>query len=202
MSNTRTISLTLLLAVVFFGAAGPHSDSEPHVIPAGEGTIVLWNETDNEQPAEIVSWAVDRYAEAGLVVPDGEVVFHPFEPGLAACNGFGGYYRAGHPGYDISMCAIGVPSRRHILLHEFAHAWAHDHLSEEQRRTFQVERGLRSWNDGDDARAERTAEHVAEIIAWGLDLGCNPKEMITGEDASQLADAFEALTGVAPICAP
>lgn len=202
MSNTRTISMTLLLAVAFLASLGPEHDGEPAVIPAGETTIAVWNETDNAQAVEIVEWAVERYAAAGLEVPSTEVVFHQFEPGLIECNGFGGYYRVRRAEYQIDMCAVGVPSRRHILLHEFAHAWAHVQLTEEHRRTFQAERSLKSWNDDTDARDERATEHVAEIIAWGLDLRCNPQELIVGEDAAELASAFESLTGVLPICGP
>lgn len=208
MSKTRTISATVLLAIGLIGSAvlAPNSGAEATQTEADyeitdPAHIAMWNETDNDQPVAIVDWAVERYGLAGLALPDSEIHFHPFEPSKQDCSGYGGYYTARDGNLRIDMCAVGVPSRRRILLHELAHAWAHEHLSDDQRQAFVADRGLAAWNDRGADWDERATEHAAEIITWGLDSRCKPHEMIEN-DAASLEAAFVLLTGVSPVCQP
>ena len=95
---------------------------------------------------------------------------------------------------------MGVPSRRRLVLHEFAHAWARENLTDSQREALMADRELETWNDHDVEWAQRGTEHAAEIITWGLDMQCSPHEIISDQEAASLAAAFEFLTGTETLC--
>lgn len=209
MSNTRTISAIILLAIGLLGDAGRTVIT---TVSEGPGTattgtsaaaeITIRNETDNQQPVEIVDWAVERYELAGLRLPAGEIVFYPFDPSLDDCAGHGGLHTVGEGGHRIDICAVGVPSRRRLMLHEFAHAWTHENLSQGQLDAFLSMRGLENWNDPDSDWDRRGTEHASEIITWGLNRRCDPRHMLQDENHDSLAAAFELLTGTEPLCQP
>ena len=209
MSYTRTLAAIILLAICLLGdagqasaptvSAGPavdsHNDSEP---PA----IAVWNETgaDRQTPGilESVDWALARYDLAGLSLPDMEIRFHR---GRTPCRGFLGLATVDETGnHRIDVCVGGTPKRRRILLHEFGHAWSHENLAPQTRDAFIDERGLDNWNDWEREWETRGTEHAAVLMAWGLNEHCDFHEMVTDEDARQLADHFELLTGTQPLC--
>jgi hypothetical protein len=86
------------------------------------------------------------------------------------------------------------------MLHEFAHAWTHENLTQGQLDAFLTMRGLQRWNEAGDEWAERGTEHAAEIITWGLNRRCDPRHMLEGEGHGSLTTAFELLTGARPLC--
>jgi len=201
MSKTRTISAIILIAISVLGGpaeAATTPDSTGGI--TGPAHITLLNKTDNRQPLEVVTWAVNRYSVAGLVLPDSEITFHPFDPSLENCNGHGGYHTVSEGEHIIDVCAVGVPSRRRLVLHEFAHAWARENLTDSQREALMADRELETWNDHDVEWAQRGTEHAAEIITWGLDMQCSPHEIISDQEAASLAAAFEFLTGTETLC--
>ena len=169
---------------------------------AGTTEIDLRNETDNRQPEKVVEWVLGRYALAGLAPPAVEVRFYPFDPALEQCAGFPGFYTFAGGKHRIDICGIGERNRRQILLHELAHAWTFENLSEARRNAFLAARGLDAWNDGRVTWEQRGAEHAAEIIAWGLDLWCDARDPIREEDPGSLAAGLAQLTGAAPVCRP
>jgi len=211
MSRARTFTTLLLIVMsVLDGTSAPAGSTvSPTEIPATDervpGRITVRNETDNDQPYAILEWAVDRYDLAGLGLPDIEITFHEWEPSKAECAGQGGLHSVSQDGHFVEVCGVGVPSRRRLVLHELAHAWAHDNLTQGQRDSLLVERGLEVWSDVETDWSRRGTEHAAEIITWGLALDCDQRyflnnELIGDESYEDLAELFEFLTGVAPIC--
>jgi hypothetical protein len=207
MSHRLTVSCSVLLAIGLFAgvtAVGRNGTTEglPQTDPADTAAtqIVVWNGTDNRQPRQVVDWVVGRFHLAGLQAPEAEIRFHPFNPAFEECAGFPGFYTFDDPGHRIDICAVGERSRRRTLLHELAHAWTYEHLDETERNAFLADQGLEVWNDADVPWEERGAEHAATLIAVGLDLHCDPRDMIDEDDLGSLAAAFEDLTGARPIC--
>jgi hypothetical protein len=205
MSN-RTISVAGLLAICLLGLAAQTVPIEVSGDPAHAPNdldppeIILRNLTPYDQPAEIVEWSVARYELAGLQLPDVQVSFYSWDPSLKDCAGHGGLWTFDQDRHSIDVCAVGVPSRRRMLLHEFAHAWTHVNLTDGDREAFLGLRGLGDWNDRSTAWENRGAEQAAEIVGWGLYMYCDPQHMVKGEDAASLTAAFELLTGTQPIC--
>lgn len=205
MSTTRTFSLTILLTISLLGDGGqgaivsPSTASEPPAYDPAE--ITVSNETDSSRQdagiVEAVDWAVDRYLEAGLALPDIEIHFH--RP-RSDCAGFAALHTISDEGHRIDICIGGQPMRRRILLHEFAHAWTHENLPEGNRQAFLAGRGLETWGDGNAEWGQRGTEHAAVIIAWGLNEHCDFHQMVTDEDPAQLAADFALLTGTQPLC--
>lgn len=116
-----------------------------------------------------VSWAQDRYREAGLSLPDMRVSFHADNE---LCEGA----RGGHLVEDgvsrVFICITEEGSTRdfqirRVLLHEFAHAWDHHSLTDDIRSEFIAYKDFPGWSF-EVPYDERASEDAAEIITWGL----------------------------------
>ena len=153
----------------------------------------------------LVDFALGRYAEQRLILPEVEFVFHD---SLMPCSGHKGMYH--RKSRTLEMCSMDEET----MLHELAHAWANENLTTDEMNAFVVSRGLGSWNDPDDPWERRGTEHVAETIAWALLNEPNHVKWVeTREDGSQvtthriltlgvdvdtLLENFEILTGRSP----
>lgn len=135
------------------------------------------------QAREIIVWAVDRFRDAGLQLPDLKVSFP------VTCAGKGALYHVGR-GW-IEFCRIN--KRR--ALHEFAHAWE-DTSGAVDRQAFLEIRGLSVWWGGTEMPSrEQGCEQLAQIIAWGL-MGFDPRGLpqLPASSVSELTAAFVMLT--------
>ena len=134
---------------------------------------------------EIIDWAVDRYQEAGLQLPDLEISFP------TSCGGKNALYHVGHKSVD--FCYVITKT---TVLHEFAHAWD-DTSGAVDRAKFLELRGLTVWWGGTGMPSEQQgAEHLAEIIAWGLmDVDTRGVPQLPHNSVGELTNAFVMLTG-------
>ena len=146
-----------------------------------------------------IEWAMVRFAEVGLELPAVTVTVHESQDG---CSGAAGMFRPGtYPRID--LCVLDDPTSmpaRLITLHEFAHAWAETTLTDAEKQAFLELRGLDHWTDRDTPRHEWGAEHIAEVVSWGL---MDQKvRIIRIYDAKpeQLTEAFEFMVGTDPLC--
>jgi hypothetical protein len=139
----------------------------------------------------MVTWAVERFAAAGLTLPPLEIRFHAAKDG---CGGRLGLYDDG----VVDVC------RRHadfwaarVLLHELAHGWLDANATEATRDGFLELRGLATWNDRAVDWEARGYEQGAEIIAWAIgdQSGGIYAPSIPDNEPRRLAIAFRALTG-------
>lgn len=141
-----------------------------------------------DQPTPVqrqtISWAVDRFVDAGLQLPDLEIKFPVF------CNGKGALYHVGHSSID--FCRL----HRKNVLHEFAHAWD-DTSGAVDREGFMDLRDVTVWFGGLDLPVrEQGSEHLAIIVAWGLmDPGTGSAHGLPNSSDTELAEAFVFLTG-------
>jgi len=147
------------------------------------------NFVDQPTPVEreTISWAIDRFVDAGLQLPDLDIRFPVF------CDGKGAVYHVGQSAID--FCRV---SRKNVL-HEFAHAWD-DTSGAVDRAGFSKLRGVTTWFGGLDVpEREQGSEHLAIIIAWGL-LGPNARSAhgLPNNSDAELTEAFEFLAHSSP----
>jgi hypothetical protein len=145
-----------------------------------------------------VRWAVGLFDQAGLRLPPIEVVRHR---SVQPCSG----RRAAHTWKDgrstIHLCADDKPRpRRYRMLHEIAHAWDRQSLTEARRAAFLDLRGLDEWRNDDPERwHERGAEHAAEIMVWGLIDRPVRSVFIPDTTCAELRAGYEVLVGEPPL---
>jgi hypothetical protein len=151
---------------------------------------------------DFVRWGLDRFAEAGLPLPEvAKVVFLP--PGITKCRSFTGWYTPGESGATVELCFSPDTTwdnrSRATLLHEYAHPWIDEHLDEATQAEFLDLVDLPRWRDDQDPPRDRGVERAANAIMLGLiddasglavarDIGCEQRE-----------EAFRLLTGTDPI---
>lgn len=119
----------------------------------------------------------------------------------AICNGHDGLYKTHGQTAVISICTSKTGGReRHVILHEFAHAWITHEVSAERRAEFQSLRGWGYWLDYTNADwRDNGFEQAAEIIAWGLNDQIAPAVAIDGRTCAELRAGYVALTGSPPL---
>lgn len=143
-----------------------------------------------------VARALNRFDWLGLELPDVEVRYYSDFSGCAdreePARQRPGYLILGEAKYTIFMCGVEF-----TLLHELAHVWDHSHLTDDERDRFMAERDADEWSGVERARAG--GEHLADVVAWGLQDGnARPSNSKPNDDAS-LREAFRLVTGRRPL---
>lgn len=163
--------------------------------------VVEWEIEGSPEQVDLAEWARERFELAGLELPAVKVTFHDDEVG---CDGNTGLYRPGDPA-EVHLCSrspLESKGTRLITLHELGHAWAESRLDAETRDRFLEVRGLVAWSDSALPTFEWGAEHAAETLSWGLMDESVRIVRIMNHSPEALAEAFETLTGSAPLLAP
>jgi len=184
----------------------PPASREPTgTIATAGGEIMLYNSSAGQQ--DLVEWALDRYAMAGLPSPTPQSVAFPPDyrcvlyAGLAIDTGDGVDLQVCFD--EIEMCTgdACTPSltARSTLLHELGHVWTIQHVDEFERATFLEIRGLEVWSAPDVDRDHLGTEHAAEILAWGLLEEDSGAVRLPNNGCSELSAAFRVLTGREPL---
>jgi hypothetical protein len=130
---------------------------------------------------EFTSWLFDRFLESGIGVPEVAAVWYPPAP---ECDELGGLaiesderyagrhtvvicwsadrleYEDSASGWNQGAAALG--------LHEIAHIWMVDHLTDDVRDAFNELVGLSTWRAADTKWAERGVEQAAFTIPWAI----------------------------------
>ena len=188
------------------GGSTPNS-TESELVADGtsvqpESDIVESVDLTEDQQA-LLDFAFDRFDVAGFDRPN---VTIEFPEDRTDCFGYGGVYL---PNTKTVRICLMIDT---TIVHELAHAWLDENLSEDQRTDFLNIRGLESWAyEGD--WDEQGAEHAAEIITWGIMdrnisirwVESNDDDTTTTtwrlaklpnhSDPDQLFEAFQQLTG-------
>jgi hypothetical protein len=183
-----------VLAALLLGAASPGSPDQAIAVGAPPTT-----EAAALSPAQsaLVAWAQARFAGAGLDVPSVGVVF---DPEADQCGGFQGRYYAETS--TVYMCLRNQTSERvlrTLLLHEMAHAWTEEQLTDVARAEFAELRETPTWGSWEFTWTERATEHAAVVLAWGLMDVTTNVEPIGDTSPGSLHEAFRFLTGRDPI---
>lgn len=184
MNHTAILRLgTLVLVGTMASTASVQSIADSHRQTVEPQITFLDPPTPKAQ--EIVAWAVDRYRDAGLQLPDLAISFP------TSCGGKTALYHVGLRSID--FCYIITKT---TVLHEFAHAWD-DTSGAVDRDAFLDLRGLSVWWGGTGMPSDQQgSEHLAEIIAWGLmDVDTRTAPQLPRNSVSELTNAFVMLTG-------
>ena len=198
MSVARILGVALLLSGISAGWQLAPDTSEVATLSVQESALDQTGFRDDADVA-LARWAFDRFDQAGLELPPLSLSFHDDRSG---CEGHVGYYRPGTPP-SIDICGFNwdlfLVTPKKTILHELAHAWDQQTLDNQTRNRFLDARELDTWQDNSVAWEKQGIEHAAEVIAWGL-MDEDLLLVSIGEtDSVQLADAFELLTGRAPL---
>jgi hypothetical protein len=190
----------IALSVLIAGQAGPTSNAHPGPVSTTSAHSALQAKPALRQAArepritfvdpptpkarEVIVWAIGRFRDAGLQLPDLQISFPTF------CGGKAALYHVGRRSID--FCLI----HKRTVLHEFAHAWD-DTSGAVDRQAFLKLRGLNIWWGGTGmASSEQGAEQLAQIVAWGLmDVDTRGVPRLPGNSVSELTTAFVMVTG-------
>ena len=106
----------------------------------------------NDEARTVIADAIDRFAAAGLPLPQLRIYVHHTDQG---CFGHQGLFTKGGDLHRIDLCDLDA------TIHELAHAWEHHHLTDTTRQAFMNTFNIDTWNDNDTAHAHRGVEQVA-----------------------------------------
>jgi hypothetical protein len=172
-------------------------------VSAHGAPVEIWN--GSEALASLVSWALTRFSAAGLQVPrPRSVTFYP-----AADRCWGHIAVAGGPANDeivvcfgeglacaTSPCPPWSVKARQTMVHELAHTWMTQTLSEDTREEYEDLVGV-PWADDDEPAEAWALERAAEVITWGL-LGEEEPPLGLEGSVERLSEEFALLTGRRP----
>jgi hypothetical protein len=182
----------------------PRVVERTHVVEVGDGTTVdLFDATD--AVAELVEWALARFGAAGLDPPHVDGVYVETE---RSCLEESAWTHLSSEAAIIRLCldpsdlgdggAVSLAGE-FTMLHELAHVWTAEYLSQEEKAAFVAERGLATWNDASAVWSDRANEHASEIMAWGLSERSIELVRLGSPGCAELTEAFWSLTGAEPL---
>ncbi len=192
MSVTRILVPGLVMTVV--AVLGPLAGGGGSSSSNWDAVVSSDSDFRDDSDITLTEWALGRFDRAGLSVPPISIGFHDEK---AVCHGQNGYFRSGET-HRVDICGFNwdrfLVTPRKVILHELAHAWVHENLSEMARQEFLDLRGLEVWRDEEAPWGEQGMEHAAEIVAWGLMDEEISMTSIGETDQSSLAHAYQLLT--------
>lgn len=207
-SQSASLRVAASFALLIVGLASSCGRSVEQVDPAlevpatVEHTTLLVVHDVGGAPAdasEMADWALDRFRQVGLRLPDRVAV--TFDVTGLACDGAPGRCRPDADPPEAIICepdgttAFRVMNRRITLLHELAHIW-HWHRRNGWSDESSTVGGV--LGDGEVDWHDRMAERVAVLVSWGL-LEAKRRPVQTELHCATLYAMFERLTGHAPL---
>jgi hypothetical protein len=186
-----SVAATMLGVPVAQGSTEAPSAPEPVV-----STVVAASEPDLDPPGiygadveltAVIDAAINRYNTTGFSLDPMRFYAHPTDD---TCKGNKALFGQNGELDRIDLCSGRTFA---IVLHELAHAWEHNNMSDNTRQAFLDYTGL-VWYDPDVNWRNRGNEVAANTIAWGL-----RETPLTATDIgnySELLHRFELLTGI------
>jgi hypothetical protein len=192
-ATAATIAGALALAVVVPASAA--DAPAPAASAAAPPTPSVTTSGLNPRQQAAVDNAVAWYEEVGLELP--AITIRGGDRHLD-CHDHDGLYIWDPTGAEIRLCTKPGPWEQRVVLHELAHAWVAEHVSDAERDAFEELRDYESWNDGDSRWEDRGIEQAAEIVAWGVSATPQPVVRLDQDSCSELRAAYVTLTGLEP----
>ena len=195
-----------------FTAPPPLEGLETATLDVGGVNVALVNAERSQ--IEFSEWLFDRYALAGFDIPGVVAIWYP--PSNDCTGSRKGLAIESDDRYEgrhtATVCFTTEEIRSsesesgwtatalNYALHELAHIWMVDHLTDDDREDFIQRAGLPSWRSAGDQWHERGVEHAATTIAWGLAGAEDARYMIpTDLPCWELVDRFRMLTHHEPL---
>ena len=212
MTHAHTTRTIVSLGIALAALAAPVSPLESAAVgtPAPKAAPIV-EEVAEVTPAEPVIFAIDvdeaayentiaTFEDSGFTAPEFLARFHTTDE---ACKGHRGLHVVTTDGVStIHVCAthdnplVIEMVRERTLMHEVAHAWVNQNVSDQQMADFMELRGLSVWEGNGAAWADLGAEHAAEILLWGMtDETRNINWQIDDSDIENLRAAYRILIG-------
>jgi hypothetical protein len=183
------------------------------IIDVGGSLVELVNAEPIHE--EFTRWLFDRYFEAGIGVPEVAAVWYPPAP---ECDELGGLAIEADARYEgrhtVVICftedrlpwddsaSRWFPSAAAYGLHELAHIWMVDHLTDDIRAQFNDDAGLTVWRGAEAEWSQRGVEQAAFTIPWaitGVEDAIWPIFFDQEITCEELADRYRLLTGNEPL---
>jgi hypothetical protein len=169
----------------------------------------------NAEPAheELARWLVDRFAEAGIGLPDVRAMWFPPAPDCVGRSGLAipddARYEGRHTAVlcreadrlhsTTSESGWAIPALT-AGLHELGHLWMLDHVDVHTEAAFTERVGLDGWYASDRPWRDRGVEHAATTLAWGLAGTADARyPLLPAPECEELAARYELLTGRPPL---
>ncbi len=181
--KTTTRSLILAVSLVLLLVSPAFATDVGGRVDIGQFTVYGADEAAVERIREIES----VFDAAGFQLP--AMTIHVY-PNNLGCDGLSGRFNNDGSGTMVELCSM----HRFWLLHEFAHAWTYNNLSDDDRIEFMDYHGLEAWNSKAIDWADRGMEVAAETIAKGLLDSDLPEWQL--DEAPALAAGYQILTGM------
>ena len=180
------------------------------VIDVGGARVDLVNAESVHE--EFARYLFSRYTASGLGMPDVEAVWFPPAP---ECLQYPGLAIESDARYEDRHTVIVCRTDEDLVhdsasgwsyiattwgLHELAHIWMLDHLTDDVRDAFNDAAGVDVWRSADVEWSERGVELAATTIGWGV-AGTEQAKwpLFPVPDCEQLASWYEVLTGRTPV---
>jgi hypothetical protein len=153
---------------------------------------------------DYVRWGLQRFADAGLTLPEVDSVTFVREHSQCPL-GRPGYSRYDDSGGAIFLCfppgEADESEAELVLLHELSHVWMHQNVGPGTEQAFMRSVGVARWDDPGDDWDQRGVEQAANTMMFGL--MSEPRTMGTA-GCEAFAAEFRQLTGGDPLapCLP
>lgn len=211
MSNARTFAMSLIVVSgLMASTAGPAPSVEPteSVAPAAARSTApvvdvalpptlelagarIYAESDDQ--VEVAVWALGRFADAHLDLPNVELHMHD---DWSKCGGSQGRHWMGYFTVTDGKSVIHSCGAGWITLHELGHAWDRHNLVDADREALLERFDLEAWVA--DEWKESGRELVASIIAWALDESTFRPPWFAVNSDEALGMGFLLATGMQP----
>ena len=188
-------------------------DNVTEIVDAG-GSLV---ELVNAEPVHEAHtrWLFSRFIESGIGVPEVSAVWFPPSAECAELSGLAIESDERYQGrHTVVVCFVAdrlvsdvsesgwSPAAAAFGLHELAHIWMVDHLTDATRAEFNELAGLSEWRSAAVPWRERGVEHAAFTISWGLAGAADGRyPILPAPECEALSGRYQLLTGHLPITA-
>lgn len=163
------------------GPGGSQTSIVPGVSPSQDVEVL----GGSSEEIDRIHLALDRFAAAGLDLPDLQIVFADGD----ACAGRLAFFQERAAPWRITICS----RLDFVYEHELAHAWERANLTDDTREAFMAAYGYATWSGEGVAWADRGVEGVAIVIQQGV--AGLPLNAQLGESRVRRLAAYELLTG-------
>lgn len=205
VSSVISTTTTATATTTTQAAEGPEFAGDLFLTPGGAEIVVINGSPDL---LTLLEWSYSRFVLAGIDEPIVEVI--SFDAKLPECEGLAGWISSDDE-IAINVCLSAERLCRDVngvvltsagklcVLHELAHAWAFDNLTEETESEFMSFVSVDVWNDSSFRWHERGVEVAADTLAWGLMDQQLRMVRLSEPGYDYLRDGFLILTGVEPV---
>ena len=209
MTHAHTTRTIAGLGIVLATLLAPAVDTAPSDFGSTPAKPVPVIEVVEVAEPVIFAFPEDEAAYANVLAAftgagfDAPTFLTRFHATADACKGYYGLHVKTADGTStVNVCrtheraSFQQMARERTLMHEAAHVWVDQNVSDTQLAAFMELRGLSVWEGNAAEWSQLGAEHAAEILLWGMtDESRNINFSIPQDDTEELRTAYRILIG-------